>query len=312
MTVLAEPPSSLSGPWSGQGQQLPRQPSPRMQRASRVRVFLSWRTFALSAPLQRGLWLLRRLRPPSRTLAFSRPAKTGKAAWEFPNSNARDTSAACRCLLYAGRFGDNACRRRDRQAHRHPILGRVYQPLSPVRLHDAINAGSFRHPGPQDWSVGSPWLDAAELLSAGFRPLGLPTPDACCVVLAPLSRYSPLLGAISRAVRGRARLKPGGSGDPPGSPRLSGLATLQHPGPHLTSFQSTQTTRSVGPWAGRWCQGAPLAGWLDGLVRLCLRGRIPPRANPPTRDRAPNRFSAQRDSVAQPPTYSVRKVLGAL
>ncbi len=32
-----------------------------------------WRTFALSGPLQPGLWLLRRLRPPSHTLAFSGP-----------------------------------------------------------------------------------------------------------------------------------------------------------------------------------------------------------------------------------------------
>jgi hypothetical protein len=211
MTVLVGPLSSYSGPWSGQGPPRPCLPSPRTQRASHVRVFLSWRTFTLSAPLQRGLWLLRRLRPPHHTLAFSGPAKAGNVAREFPNSNARDTSATCRCLLYAGRNGNNACRRNDRQAHRHPILGRAYQPLSPVFLHDASNAGSYRHPGPQDWSVGRLWLTAAELLSAGFRPLGLPTPDACCVVLAPLSKYSPF-GAISRAVRGRAFLKEGASG----------------------------------------------------------------------------------------------------
>jgi len=40
--------------------------------AYRFLVFLSWRTFTLSLPLQQGLWLLRRLRPPHRTLAFSR------------------------------------------------------------------------------------------------------------------------------------------------------------------------------------------------------------------------------------------------
>jgi hypothetical protein len=34
---------------------------------------LPWRTFTLSWPLQPGLWLLRRLRPPLRALAFSRP-----------------------------------------------------------------------------------------------------------------------------------------------------------------------------------------------------------------------------------------------
>jgi hypothetical protein len=205
VTVLIGQLSSHLGPWSGRGQDQPRLPSPRMQRASHVRVFLSWRTFTLSTPLQRGFWLLRRLRPPHRTLAFSSPAGAGNAVREFPNSNARDRSAAGRCLLYAGRTGDNACRNVDRQAHRHPILGRVYQPLSPAPRNDASTAGFSRHLGPQDWSVAHLWLVVAELLSAGFRPLELPTPDACCVVLAPLSKYSPF-GAISRAVRGRATL----------------------------------------------------------------------------------------------------------
>ena len=34
---------------------------------------LPWRTFTLSCPLQPGIWLLRRLRPPVRALAVSRP-----------------------------------------------------------------------------------------------------------------------------------------------------------------------------------------------------------------------------------------------
>jgi len=40
---------------------------------SRSQVSRSWRTFAMSVPLQDGVGLLRRLRPLSRTLAFSRP-----------------------------------------------------------------------------------------------------------------------------------------------------------------------------------------------------------------------------------------------
>lgn len=36
-------------------------------------VGLPWRTFTLSWRLQPGVWLLRRIRPPSRALAFSRP-----------------------------------------------------------------------------------------------------------------------------------------------------------------------------------------------------------------------------------------------
>jgi len=210
MTVLAKYPSSLTDQWSGRGRK-PRLPSPLIRMASRVRVFLSWRTFTLSGPLQPGIWPLRRLRPPSRTLAFSRPAYAGQAVWEFPNSNTIDVLATLSCLLYTGRNGDNTWRRHDRQAHRHPILGQVFQPLSPVLLHDASNAGSSRQHRSQDWSVSRLWLAAAELLSAGFRPLRLPTPDACCVVLVLLSKYSSF-GAIYRAVRGRAHLKKGACG----------------------------------------------------------------------------------------------------
>src|SRR5215470_6433938 len=49
---------------------------------------LPWRSFTLSWPLQPGLGLLRRLRPPSRTRAFWRPTKVGQTVLEFPSSNA--------------------------------------------------------------------------------------------------------------------------------------------------------------------------------------------------------------------------------
>jgi hypothetical protein len=160
----------------------------------------------VSQPLQLGVWLVRRRRPPFRALAFSSPTELGSAAGEFPSSNAGDISATLSGLLHAGRRGDNACRGIDRQAPRHPILGQVYQPLSPVLCRDAFNAGSFRPHRPQDWSISSLELAAVELLSAGFRPQRLPTSDACCVVLAPLSKcrsfqepsLTPLKGARFR------------------------------------------------------------------------------------------------------------------
>jgi hypothetical protein len=208
MTVLAQPiSSSPKGQWSGQGQ-WPCLPSPLMQKRVCVLVHSSWRTFTMSRLLQPGFRLLRRLRPPVRTLAFSRPTHVGKAAWEFPNSNARDISVTRSCLLYAGWTGNNTCRSHNRQARHLPILGRVCQPLSPVPLHDAYT-GSFRQPRSQDWSVNHLRLAVAELLSAGFRPQGLPIPDACCVVLVPSSKNSSFQRAISRAVRGRAPLKRG-------------------------------------------------------------------------------------------------------
>ena len=49
-----------------------------LQGPSRLPFSFSWRSFTMSRPLQPGLRLLRRLRHPSHTLAFSRPlAKQG-------------------------------------------------------------------------------------------------------------------------------------------------------------------------------------------------------------------------------------------
>ena len=143
----------------------------------------------MSQSLQSGIWLIRCLRPPARTLAFSRPALAGQAAWEFPNSNARDISATRSSLLYTGQIGDNPRRILSRHAHCHPILGGVFQPLSPVRIHDACT-GFLRLRRSQDWSVNHLWLVVAELLSAGFRHPRLPIADACCVVLVPLSKHN--------------------------------------------------------------------------------------------------------------------------
>ena len=47
---------------------------------------LPWRTFILSTRLPHGVWLLRRLRPPSGTLAFLCPPSRGLAVSEFPDS----------------------------------------------------------------------------------------------------------------------------------------------------------------------------------------------------------------------------------
>ena len=67
----------------------------------------------MSSPLQRGIRLLRRLRPPVRTLAFSRPTPVGYTALEFPSSAIRDVLATRSCLLYAERIRDSPGRRKD-------------------------------------------------------------------------------------------------------------------------------------------------------------------------------------------------------
>jgi hypothetical protein len=113
---------------------------------------LSWRTFTMSRSLQASLGLLRRLRPPVRALAFSRPSDEGQAAWEFPNSNIKDVIATRSCLLYAGWIRDNMGTVYQ-PAHPPPsLLGWVSQPLSPIAGNDALT-GSSRQPRSQDWSV---------------------------------------------------------------------------------------------------------------------------------------------------------------
>ncbi len=67
---------------------------------------LPWRTFALYIPLRDIVWLLRRLRLPQRSLAFSRLqawliSRCGDNLVDFPSSEARDDRTFS-CLLYAG------------------------------------------------------------------------------------------------------------------------------------------------------------------------------------------------------------------
>ena len=62
---------------------------------------LPWRTFTLSGPLQPGVWLLRRLRPLSRTLALSRPTPWVKR-YESSPVPIVDVIAIRSCPLYTG------------------------------------------------------------------------------------------------------------------------------------------------------------------------------------------------------------------
>ena len=73
-------------------QRLPFVNLPHVQVCSVGSVHHAWRTFTLSPSLQQGVWLLCRLRPPSRTLALSCPTTVGEAVWEFPSSSTRDKS----------------------------------------------------------------------------------------------------------------------------------------------------------------------------------------------------------------------------
>jgi hypothetical protein len=126
---------------------------PQVRVCEAVSVHHAWRTFTLSPSLQRGLWLLRRLRPPSRTLAFSCPVGQRCGSSPVPTS---ETIATRSSLLYAGWIGDNACQRSDFTGPPPSHFGSgVPQPLAPRPLHDASNRGFFRLHRSQD-SSGQP------------------------------------------------------------------------------------------------------------------------------------------------------------
>ena len=69
---MTQPILSLTGPQWHQEQSSRLCPL-WLQGQSRVPFSSSWRSFTVSRPLQPGIRLLRRLRHPSHTLAFSRP-----------------------------------------------------------------------------------------------------------------------------------------------------------------------------------------------------------------------------------------------
>src|SRR5712692_10290634 len=85
---------------------MPENKNPLLTTFSDLKVYfgrwLSWRTFTLSRLLQRGLWLLRRLRPLCCTLAFSRPFRARQCeSSSIPSENVVATRS---CLLYAERL----------------------------------------------------------------------------------------------------------------------------------------------------------------------------------------------------------------
>ena len=205
MTVLKRQPASLSGSWCDQSEKLHLSP-PRLQMASLVQVHHSWRTFTLSVPLQHSIWLLRRLRPLPRPLAFSRPDCSGYAVRVFPSSVASDCLTRS-CLLYAGRSGDITRRTGDRRVHRRAILAQVYQPLTPVRVHGASTQVPIRQHRSPGWSVSRVWFAGAELLSVGFRPQWMPSTDAGHVARISMPKDGSN-GAFTRAVKGRAPENP--------------------------------------------------------------------------------------------------------
>jgi hypothetical protein len=198
---------SLAGPQWHQGQR-PRLCPLWLQGPFCLPFVLSWQSFTMSPALHRGMRLLRGLRPPSHTLAFLRPVSRhrGKGVPQFQSIRRikRPVAACCR----PGANG-STYRQSPTVGTRHPpILGQVYQPISPVTLHDLSTQVPCVSIGIRSGRSTPAWLRVAQLLSLGFPPSRVPPRSAGQVDLPPLSRCNRLNRLSLCPVKGRAWRKP--------------------------------------------------------------------------------------------------------
>lgn len=206
--TLTRPFPFLSEPQWHQGQ------SPRLcplwlQGQFRLSFSLSWQTFTMSRALHPGIRLLHCLRPPSHTLAFSRPVsrQSGLGVPQFQSIRRIEIPVAACCR--PGAFGTTCGPRRHVHTMHHPILGQVYQPLPPVRFHGPSSQVPYVSLGIRSGWLTLLWLRVAKLLSLGFPPSPVPLRSAGQVDLAPLFMCNPLNGLSLCPVKGRTRLKAG-------------------------------------------------------------------------------------------------------
>ena len=188
MTVLALQHPSLAGQRSVQ-EQRSRLTSPLIQVVSCFLVLLSWRAFTMSASLQRGIRLLRRLRPPFRTLACSRPPMAVKRRGRSPvpiRMTSQRPVAACYTSEEIWHTGLTVQGQSPRSSY---LLVQVSQPLTPVYSHDASTQVSGVSIGRRAGRTTALWLAEAELLSAGFAPQRVPLVDARCGALMSVCKH---------------------------------------------------------------------------------------------------------------------------
>ena len=161
-----------------------------------VRLDLPWRTFTVSWPLQPGVWLLRRLCPLSRPLAFSRLLRVKRCERSLISHREVIATLSMPAVRRAGNevvlIGLETQR-----ASRRAILARGCQPFPPslvttraqVPVRGQAPFVSIGHRGSPIWFVR---LGPADTLSAGFPPQRMPFSDAGRLPLVPLPKYGSL------------------------------------------------------------------------------------------------------------------------
>ena len=162
---------------------------------------LPGRSFTLAGPLQPDVWLLRRLRPPCRALAFSRPTRWVMRCGSSPVPTPMPIATRS-CLLYAGRtwkqpplnFRVNGAAASPFWAgcdsHFHPSIVTTLQTQIP-----RVSIGCRISP------IIRLWLTEASTWSAGFAPRRVPLVDARRLILMSLLKHDPC-GASINIVKG--------------------------------------------------------------------------------------------------------------
>jgi hypothetical protein len=163
----------------------------------------SWQSFTVSRTLHPGIGLLRCLRPPSHTLAFSRPLarQRGRGVPQFQDILRIEIPvAAC---YRPGAVGTTYRQGSPVGTRHHPMVGQVSQPLAPVRFHGLSSQVPCVSRGIRSGRSTRSWLRVAALLSLGFPPSPVPLLSAGQVDLTPLFMCN-LLNRLSLCpVKGR-------------------------------------------------------------------------------------------------------------
>jgi hypothetical protein len=201
---MTRPFPSFTGPQWLQGQS-PRLSPLWLQGQCCLPSSASWQSFTMSSPLQPGIRLLRCLRHPFHTLAFSRPlARQGGIGLPKFRGVRRIETPVAACWR-PGALGPTPGHRSPVQTPHH----QMYQPISPVGLHDLSTQVSLVSIGVRSGRLTLVWLRVAELLSLGFPPIRVPLVYAGQVDLTPLVMCSSLSEQSIRHVKWRGGLKAG-------------------------------------------------------------------------------------------------------
>ena len=161
----------------------------------------------MSRALHPGIRLLRCLRPPSHTLAFSRPLtrQGGVGVPQFQDIRRIEIPVAACCR--PGAIGTTPEGSRPLPAKHHPFWVRCISHFHLFGIHDPSTQVSLVSIGIRSGRSPMVWLRVAELLSLGFPPSRVPLVNAGQVDLTPLFMCN-LLNRLSICpVKGRTRHK---------------------------------------------------------------------------------------------------------